>query len=118
PDFNDGEREIDDCIDFIASVSEDIPWHISAYHPAYKWNSPATKTETILGIKKRAKQKLIHCYTGNIGNDDNDTFCPCCGALLVKRNGYRVRTDRLVKKNPDDRAYYCGQCGSPSVLRR
>jgi pyruvate formate lyase activating enzyme len=117
PDFNDSGREIDQCIDFIASVSDGIPWHISAYHPAYKWNRPSTKTETILGIKKRAKQKLIHCYTGNINDDDNDTFCACCGALLVKRNGYNIRTGGLVKKTPDDGVYYCGKCGTPSALR-
>jgi pyruvate formate lyase activating enzyme len=116
-DFNDSEQELDECIDFIASVSENIPWHISAYHPAYKWNRPPTKAETIPGIKKRAKQKLIYCYTGNINDDDNDTFCLCCGAVLVKRNGYRIKTDGLVKKKPDDGVYCCRQCGSPSALR-
>jgi pyruvate formate lyase activating enzyme len=117
PNFNDGVWEVDQCIDFIASVSDSIPWHISAYHPAYKWDRASTKTETILGIKNRAKQKLLYCYTGNIKDDDNDTFCAYCGALLVKRNGYNVRIDGLVKKTPDDGAYYCVKCGSPSALR-
>jgi pyruvate formate lyase activating enzyme len=117
PDFNDSIQEIDQCIDFIASLSESIPWHISAYHPAYKWNRPSTKRGAVLGIKKRARQKLLYCYAGNINDDDNDTICLCCGAVLVKRNGYRIKTDGLFKKGPEDNAYYCGQCGAVTVLR-
>jgi pyruvate formate lyase activating enzyme len=117
PDFNDSEQEIDECIDFIVSVSDSIPWHISAYHPAYKWKSPSTKTEIILDIKKRAKQKLLYCYTGNINDDNNDTFCHCCGAVLVKRNGYKIKTYGLVQKNSGEAACYCRQCGTLTALR-
>jgi pyruvate formate lyase activating enzyme len=112
PDFNDGVEEIDSCIDFIASVSNEIPWHISAYHPAYKLKTPPVKAEVILGIKKRARQKLLYCYTGNIWDDDNDTVCLNCGSVLIKRNGYEVKTPGLVKKSGSGGKYHCGQCGT------
>jgi pyruvate formate lyase activating enzyme len=111
PGFNDGVEEIDSCIDFIASVSNEIPWHISAYHPAYKSRMPPTKAETILDIKNRAGQKLLYRYTGNIINGDNDTICLNCGAVLIRRNGYDVKTPGLAKKSKNDGKYYCGRCG-------
>ncbi|MDR1363426.1 MAG: AmmeMemoRadiSam system radical SAM enzyme [Spirochaetaceae bacterium] len=116
PDFNDSEQEIDRCIDFIASISNNIPWHISAYHPAYKWTTPPTKPETILAIKKHAKQKLLYCYTGNIIDDDNDTFCANCDSVLLRRDNYKIKKLELVKKN-EDGIYYCGQCGAKTPLQ-
>jgi pyruvate formate lyase activating enzyme len=116
PDFNDGAAEADECAGFIASVSNSIPWHISAYYPAYKWDVPPTKAETILEIKKRAGQKLLYCYTGNI-NDGNPTYCINCGALLIRRGcSYKTEILELVKKN-EDGVYYCGRCGTRTAIR-
>jgi pyruvate formate lyase activating enzyme len=112
PDFNDGAGEIDACVDFIASVSNEIPWHISAYHPAYKLKTPPAAAEVILDIKKRARQKLLYCYTGNIKDDDNDTVCPNCGSVLIKRDGYAVKTPGLAKIPENAGQYHCKQCGS------
>jgi pyruvate formate lyase activating enzyme len=117
PDFNDSVEEIDSCIDFIASVSNEIPWHISAYHPAYKLKTPPARAETILGIKRRAGQKLLYCYTGNIWDDENDTLCLNCGAVLVKRNGYAVKTPGLSKKSGSGGKYRCRQCGTALPVR-
>jgi pyruvate formate lyase activating enzyme len=114
--FNDSEPETDGCADFIASISREIPWHITACHPAYKWNGEPTKKETLLAVKKRAAQKLAYCYTGNI-NDSNDTFCVKCGSALVTRNGYNIKIHSLVKNGKNDNIYYCGQCGTESALR-
>jgi pyruvate formate lyase activating enzyme len=116
PGFNDGGDEIDDCIDFIASISNNIPWHISAYYPAYKLNTPAAKPEDIINIKKHAKQKLLYCYTGNINDNDNNTVCLNCGSVLLRRDWYKIEILELVKKNTDG-AYYCGLCGTKTPLR-
>ncbi|MDR2344089.1 MAG: AmmeMemoRadiSam system radical SAM enzyme [Spirochaetaceae bacterium] len=112
PGFNDSVEEIDLCVDFIASVSCEIPWHISACHPAYKVKTPPTKAETILGIKKRAGKKLLYRYTGNIKDDDNDTVCLNCGYVLIRRNGYVVKTPGLAKKIENDGKYRCRRCGA------
>jgi pyruvate formate lyase activating enzyme len=117
PGFNDSEQEIDGCIDFIASVSTGIPWHITAYHPAYKYNAAPAKAENIVSIKKRAKQKLSYCYTGNINDNSNDTYCAKCGSLLVARNGYDIKLRGLVKNRKDNNTYYCNQCGAETDIK-
>jgi pyruvate formate lyase activating enzyme len=116
PGFNDSEQELDECIDFIASVSNEIPWHITASHPAYRWNAAPAKAETIIGIKERARKKLLYCYTGNI-NDDNNTFCAKCGSALVTRNGYDIKICGLVKNSGNAGMYYCKRCGALTAVK-
>jgi predicted RNA-binding Zn-ribbon protein involved in translation (DUF1610 family) len=44
---------------------------------------------------------------GNIAGEDNSTPCPRCGAVLVRRRGYRVDTRLLAlpsKAHDDDAA--------------
>lgn len=64
--FNDTFEDIDRCLDFIAGISKDIPYHLSAYHPAYQYHAPATDKTLLLEIAKRAKEKLRFVYPGNI----------------------------------------------------
>jgi len=66
PDLNDSEEELSDILAFIASVSKDIPWHLSAYHPDYRWNAPPTDPAFLRKTAKEAKGKLSYVYTGNI----------------------------------------------------
>jgi pyruvate-formate lyase-activating enzyme len=35
PNFNDSEEELREAAKYIASVSPDIPWHVTAFHPDY-----------------------------------------------------------------------------------
>jgi pyruvate formate lyase activating enzyme len=117
PGFNDSEQETDACIDFIASVSSGIPWHITAYHPAYKWTAAPAKAETILRIKERAEKKLLYCYTGNINDNNNSTFCVECGAELVTRDGYNIKIRGLVKNGKSDNTYRCKRCGAATAVK-
>jgi pyruvate formate lyase activating enzyme len=114
PGFNDGEAEIEECVSFIASVSPDIPWHVSAYHPAYKWDAAPASREAVLGIRERARRELRYCYAGNVEDAENDTRCADCGAVLVRRDGYRVETDAL---GCGSEGYYCEQCGAAAPIR-
>lgn len=36
PQMNDSEEEIQKIAKFLASISKEIPWHLSAFHPDYK----------------------------------------------------------------------------------
>src|SRR5438270_10967042 len=36
PGFNDSEAELKEAADFIAAVSRDIPWHVTAFHQDYR----------------------------------------------------------------------------------
>jgi pyruvate formate lyase activating enzyme len=112
PGLNDGERETGEMADFLAALSRNIPWHLSAYHPAYRWKVPATGAELLEALARRGREKLAFVYTGNI-NGQNDTPCPQCGAPLVRRRAYRVDTSGLALTKRDG-GYHCARCGSPA----
>ena len=126
PGFNDSKAEIDKCRDFIAELytgGKTIPWHLSAYHPDYKWRAPATTLSSLVAAANRAKEKLPFVYTGNIAPSDgennfNDTFCPHCGKTLVSRKGYRVNTSGiLLNEDKGKLSYVCAACGKQSPMR-
>src|ERR1035441_10214335 len=49
PGFNDSDDELRNLTAFLASVSPDIPWHVTAFHQDYKMTSPAdTRPEDLL----------------------------------------------------------------------
>jgi pyruvate formate lyase activating enzyme len=119
PALNDGERETAGCMDFLAGLSPAIPWHLSAYHPDYRWKAPPTEASRLLEIARRAGKVLSFVYTGNISPAEGerrftDTLCPRCGATLVKRNGYHIDTRGMVLKEESAGDYRCGHCGAPA----
>jgi pyruvate formate lyase activating enzyme len=118
PGLNDSTEEIDACADFIVSLNGDVPWHLSAYHPDYRWNAPPTNPALLLQTAERARKKLPFVYTGNISAEKNDTACPHCGAILVRRRGYRVETTGLADPAEGKGLFRCAQCGkeTPIVL--
>jgi pyruvate formate lyase activating enzyme len=67
PGLNDSPEELDASAGFISGISPGIPWHLSAYHPDWKWNAPPTRADFLLEAAKLAGQKLRYVYTGNIG---------------------------------------------------
>ena len=88
--------------DFIADLSVDIPWHLSAYHQDYKMENRNTNLfdlERAAEIGKKAG--LNYIYIGNVyhGNKWRDTHCPDCSTLLVKREGYRLKSYNLKDGN-------------------
>jgi pyruvate formate lyase activating enzyme len=133
PGFNDGDGEFDAMLEFLASlcsplsseaeqraragvIPRDIPWHLSAYRPAYHWDAPPTDPSRLTALARRARQKLPYVYTGNISGGFSDTACPGCGKILVNRRGYRVNTGGLV---PDRKAgYRCAHCGESAPFTR
>jgi pyruvate formate lyase activating enzyme len=66
PGLNDSNAELDKCAAFIAGVSNTIPWHLSAYHPDYRWNAPPTDPARLIQAAERARKTLRYVYTGNI----------------------------------------------------
>ena len=40
PGFNDSVEELWDAARFLVSISPDIPWHVTAFHPDYKMTDP------------------------------------------------------------------------------
>jgi pyruvate formate lyase activating enzyme len=66
PDLNDSEEELSAAADFILSLNENIPWHLTAYNPDYRWNAPPTNPEFLISTAKEASKKLKFVHTGNI----------------------------------------------------
>ncbi len=101
PGFNDTPDEIRDLTAFIASVSSDIPWHVTAFHADYRMGDTPDTTGAML---RRAADigrasGLRYVYAGNmpgrVGHLE-DTRCPSCGERLVERTAYRIHADRLT----------------------
>jgi len=103
PGFNDSDGEITDIARFLAGVSPDMPWHVTAFHKDYKMTDPDnTPPSTLLRAAEIGrKEGLRFVYAGNIpgavGEFEN-TRCPGCGALLVERVGYRILDYRVTRR--------------------
>jgi len=108
PGMNDGEKELGDIARFIASVSPEIPWHISRFHPDYKYTqTPATPLETLRKAAALAREAgLEFIYVGNVWGESEATSCPRCGKVLIRRSGFVVEENRV-------KAGKCYSCGSP-----
>ncbi|MBV8856647.1 MAG: AmmeMemoRadiSam system radical SAM enzyme [Acidobacteria bacterium] len=100
PGFNDSEDELRGAAEFIASVSRDIPWHVTAFHQDYRMKENANTTAAQLvracEIGRGAGLKFVYAgnLPGRVGRWEN-TYCPACDELLVERYGYRIRRMRL-----------------------
>jgi pyruvate formate lyase activating enzyme len=107
PGLNDSPYELRAAAEFIASLGEDIPWHVSAFYPTYRMTGrPPTPPDALHAAREIGRAAgLRYVYTGNIpGQGGEDTLCHACGALLIRRRGYAV----------DSRAGggICRACGS------
>ncbi len=111
PGFNDSNDELARMAEFLVSVSPDVPWHVTAFHKDYKMADPDdTSPETLMRAARIGKEAgLRYIYAGNLPGEVGDlenTRCPDCHELLVKRYGYLITDYRLT---PDGR---CPKCQS------
>ena len=81
PTKNDDPEEIGREVEWIASISPEIPLHLSRFFPRYKVDDlPPTPAETIYRLKDIAEKKLKYVYphhAGKNGNAEQHVFCPC-----------------------------------------
>lgn len=100
PGFNDGDEELSDIAQFLANVSLDIPWHVTAFHKEYKMTgSDNTPVNTLLKACELGKKAGLHyVYAGNLPGhvaEWENTYCPSCHALLIERYGFHVLENTL-----------------------
>ncbi len=96
PGFNDSTEELMEAAQFIRSVSPDIPWHVTAFHPDYKMTDPPpTSVKTLLRAAEIGQEAgLKYVYAGNIPGrvgEYETTYCPECRSPLVERYSYVIR---------------------------
>jgi len=112
PGFNDSEQELRSAARFLASVSRDIPWHVTGFHKDYKMTSPEdTAAGTLIRAAEiGAEEGLHYVYAGNrpgqVGNWE-DTRCANCQETLIERFGFLVRNYNLTSDG------CCPRCRTP-----
>lgn len=110
PGFNDSEVELRKIAQFLASISRDIPWHVTAFHKDYKMTDPpnTAAAQLIRAAEIGTEEGLRFVYAGNlpgrVGPWEN-TYCPGCREKLIDRYGYLVREYRLT---PEGKCPGCG----------
>jgi pyruvate formate lyase activating enzyme len=102
PGFNDGEAELRGLTEFLAGVSVEIPWHVTAFHQDYKMTDPPDTTPAMLARAARIGRAagLRYVYAGNapgLVGDLEHTHCHGCGERLIARHGYLIQEYRLTK---------------------
>lgn len=107
PGRNDSEEELRWVAEFLVGISPDIPWHVSRFVPAYRARDlPPTPRSTL----RRAREiglsaGLRFVYMGNVPGEGEDTPCPSCGKVLVRRLGFYVRQNHIQDG-------HCPHCGA------
>ena len=111
PGHNDSEEELRDAARFLASLSADLPWHVTAFHPDYRMGDvgPTRAGSLMRAVEIGREEGLRYVYAGNlpggVGRTET-TFCPGCAVPLVERRGFRVLVCRLGE---DGRCPGCGE---------
>ena len=111
PGFNDSPEELMDAARFLAGVSPDIPWHVTAFHKDYKMTDPDdTTARTLIRAAEIGQEAgLRYVYAGNLPGmveSYENTYCPTCRACLIERLGYVILAYRLTDMGT------CPTCGT------
>jgi pyruvate formate lyase activating enzyme len=109
--FNDSTEELMEAARFIVSVSPDIPWHVTAFHPDYKMTDPPpTPVSTLLRAAEIGQEAgLQFVYAGNLPGrtkDYENTRCPKCNTVLIERTGFTIYSYHLTAQGT------CPKCGA------
>jgi len=110
PGLNDSPKEITEMSKWIVkNLGRDVPVHFTRFHASYKMkNLPDTPHETVERARQIAMGEGINfVYTGNVrpGHPGEQTYCPACNELLIKRFSYHVLENRIQSGK-------CPKCGA------
>ena len=107
PGLNDNVESLRWIAEAICGISPTIPWHISRFFPAYKLaDQPPTPVATLQEARRIGREVGLHyIYVGNVPGEGEDTYCPACGRLVLKRIGFKIKENRLQEGG-------CPSCGA------
>lgn len=110
PTLNDNMDEIKKMCQWIyQNLGRDTPLFFSRFGPQYRLtNLPPTPIETLEKARDVAlKTGLRYVYIGNVaGHPSENTYCPACGKILVRRYGYAILENNIAK---DGKCPFCGE---------
>ena len=85
--------------EFLAGISPDIPWHVTAFHTDYKMQDEDQRDTSVDDLWRAAEigreAGLRYIYAGNLPGmvgEWEDTRCPKCNETLISRYGYRIES--------------------------
>jgi pyruvate formate lyase activating enzyme len=96
------------------NIGQDTPFHLLRFHPDYKMTTtPATTVEEMERAYMTARNAGLHyVYLGNVpGHPSENTYCPKCNELLIKRYSFEITQWNLTK---DMR---CPVCSNPIPIK-
>jgi pyruvate formate lyase activating enzyme len=110
PGFNDSNEELWEAARFLAGLSVDIPWHVTAFHKDFKMIAPDnTDPQTLIRAAEIGREAgLRYVYAGNLAGNVGEyetTCCPRCNYQLVKRSGYVIQKYKITDEGK------CPKCG-------
>lgn len=108
---NDSDDEIMKMAKFLKSISPDIPWHISAFHPDYKMlDHPSTSIDALIRAYNIWKDEWMrYIYVWNVLDSEHEiTYCPNCSEILIERKWYIWEKIKIYWENP----WICHKCNS------
>jgi len=109
PTWNDSDKNLKKLATWIVkNLGKKTPWHVTRFFPYGDLTDvPPTPPETLYKAREIGmKQGLEFVYIGNMAVDkEDDTFCPKCGNLAIRRTGYSVEILGVDKKG------HCSDCG-------
>ena len=110
PGRNDTKEEIADFCRWVAGIDIRMPVHFSRFHPDYLMSDiPSTPIKTMeMAHTEAVDAGLGFVYLGNIATTDGEnTRCPKCGSLAVKRLGFYTEILAMTDRGN------CSECGEP-----
>ncbi len=107
PGMNDSDEELGDIARFLVGIDPDLPWHISRFHSDYQYSeTPATPLATLdRAFELGRSAGLRYVYVGNVTGKGEDTLCPSCGRVVIRRRGFSVSENKV-------RGSSCSECGA------
>ena len=85
------------CIWILNNLGKETPIHFSRFHPHYLLkNLPPTPVVTLRRAREIAKDVgLNYVYIGNVWGEEENTYCPTTGELLIRRLGYTILENNI-----------------------
>ena len=110
PNFNDDPQGLRWIARHLASIDVDMPWHLNAFYPRYRWRDrPSQGAGLLVTVAGTAYALgLRHVYVGNLADHVRElshTRCPRCQTVVVERRDYRTLSVNFV-------GGHCPTCGT------
>lgn len=98
PGENDDDGQLEGIARFLAGIDKDIPWHVSRFHPDFRFTKAAVTPRALIekAVSAGRDAGLRFIYPGNAGQMEAATRCPWCSATVVQRQGFEVAENRAV----------------------